>query len=133
MIENKEYIKQCAAAKELQEAWEPRIGDRFVMYVQKKSALSPKYLEGTVGPQSTRIYRKQSNYIWLLTQEQLWAMLQKTEIITVMKSPHKNGIRWKGVTPSVFLIDRDLESLLLRLVYEINYNKTWNFKKGTWV
>ena len=124
----KNYIKMCKQAKEIQEKWKPK---RFDYYYAK--LLGRDFVLAELN--SVNIIEKYIfNYIWLPTQEQLFAMVNFDKLLTFEFSSHKKTrtlyiMRTDG-TCSLYKDDNFKGCILQYIMYE-KYKKIWTGEK--WV
>ena len=131
----KNYIKMCEKAEEIQKAWKPENGDRFIY----KNDLGQEIV----------LYRKESGepafdimrgiMFYLPTQEQLQEMIKKEtyrlriekfEENILIECFFKNKVEGSYyVTGRLKLEGNNYQELLLRIVMYRKYSKVWNGEK----
>ncbi len=142
---SQEYIAQCAAANL---PWEPKEGDRCWCKSHEQVYIIPNEEElRTYNTEFGRIELGEypetgstvvdiKDCVPLWSQEQLWGLLPKDRNYTLEYSgfgaEHEIYCdRYPEGT--VIATSRHLESAILKLVMEINHNKTWDSDKEVWV
>jgi len=113
------FIKMCEQAKEIQQAWKPKIGDYFLELLTKSINI---YTDGFA-------FLPQHNvplsilYIWLPTQEQLQEMISG-DFKTVLLIDDFYNFAIENLLPF-----DSMNELWLAFVMKEKWNKTWDGKK----
>ena len=114
MLINRNYIKMCDKAKQLQRAWKPKDWDRFI-YRDSEEMDIMMYMEEEYNRKEMIIVN--GVYIWLPTQEQLQEIWRKE----YLKNPNQHG--WFGCF--VNFVDTDYRDDLIADEYFGEMNELW--------
>lgn len=130
---SKEYIKMCRKATEIQELWEPKKGDAYILGID--ICYLGCHWQECIGCQY-EVNELRGECIWLPRQDQLQDMVQtdghKSTLIVHLINWMQDNIKYfKDAEPEEQYPTDSLEQLWLAFVMYEKYQKMW--LKNRWV
>lgn len=140
-MKNKTYAEICADAKQLQECWEPKLGDKYYGPPDIKSIEVSKTYKSRLllTPSIIRaLKRKPENkvhFVWLPRQEDLQAMLDNGIEDLELDYCYNKGILVTGFYKGEGLFNYDcrtFEETWVMIIMEQRFGKRWCSKYKKW-